>query len=291
MSAPDLGLAELLDPVRLDEHDWLARADDIRLPQLFGGQLIAQSLVAAGRTAGPDAEVHSVHAMFLRPGAPGADVHLTTTPLRVGRQFRAYRVQAWQEQRLICESMVSATVHDKGVAHQRAMPGTTSPGESKDLRGLAEADAGLGDIWEGFTAVEMRVARRTGTDATQAASAPDDVWMRSRESLPDDPLLHRAVIAYASDLLLMTTALGPHGVAMGQDNAVMRDWWAVSLDHSIWFHTACRADEWLLFEQSTPVAHASRALVNAAVFDEAGRPACQVSQEAFVRPLHEGRTT
>lgn len=158
----------------------------------------------------------------------------------MGRQFRAYRVQAWQEQRLICEV---------------------------------------------FTAIEMRVARSTLEDATQSARAPDNVWMRSSEALPDDPLLHRAVIAYASDLLLMTTALGPHGVAMGQDNTLIRNWWAVSLDHSIWFHNTCRADEWLLFEQTTPVAHASRALVNAAVFDEAGRPACQVSQEAFIRPV------
>ncbi|MDN5745270.1 MAG: thioesterase family protein [Nocardioidaceae bacterium] len=287
MSGHTTGLVELLDLKRLDDYDWLATADGMRLPQLFGGQLIAQSVVAAGRAAGPGTEVHSIHTMFLRPGAPDTDVRLTTTPLRVGRQFQAFRVQAWQGQRLICESMVSATVHSEGLAHQRMMPVTQSPEDSIDLGRLAEADGGLAEIWDGFSAIEMRVAQSTVDDVMHSASAPDNIWMRSREPLPDDPLLHRAVMAYASDLLLMTTALAPHGITTGQDNTVMQNWLPISLDHSIRFHTPCPADDWLLFEQTTPVAHASRALVTAAVFDEGGRPAGHVSQETFIRPRHD----
>lgn len=109
--------------------------------------------------------------------------------------------------------------------------------------------------------------------------------MRSVDPLSDDVVVHRAALAYASDLMLMSTAVTPHGHVSGHERSLARTWNAVSLDHTMWFRGSPRADEWMLFEHTTPMAQAGRALIEAAVFDQAGTSICHVAQEALVRPL------
>ncbi|MGH1561216.1 acyl-CoA thioesterase [Mumia sp. DW29H23] len=265
---------------------WTGTSDVVQLPQLFGGQLVGQSIVAAGRSAGEEKRVHSSHTTFLRPGLSQVPVLFTVETLRDGRRHAVHEVSAWQEDELVCRTVVSSATDDGGIGHGRPRPTTAPPEDSTDLRVLAEEDGGLGEFWEGFSAVEVRVAP-IDEDARvpHSAVAPRNIWMRATDRLPDDPLLHRAALAYASDLMLMATAVAPHGAVTGHERTMADQWWAVSLDHVLWFQGDLRADEWLLFEHTTPMAHAGRALVQAAVFDGDGTTVCQVSQEALVRPL------
>lgn len=142
----------------------------------------------------------------------------------------------------------------------------------------------MGEYWDDFASIEVRVEPQPVVPEPSVwAAPPENVWMRTVESLGDDPLLHRAAIAYASDLMLMSTALTPHGHQTGHETTLARQWWAVSLDHVIWFHDDARADDWLLFEHSTAAAHDSRVLIDAAVFSPEGRHICRITQEALVR--------
>ncbi|WP_370617414.1 acyl-CoA thioesterase [Mumia sp. Pv 4-285] len=277
-------LAGLFDLEQTGADTWLGASDVIPLPQLFGGQLVAQSIVAGGRSAGEAKRVHSSHTAFLRPGASHVPVRYTVEPLRDGRRHSVHEVSAWQDDRLVCRTIVSSATDDDGVQHERPVPTTAAPEDSTALQVLAEEDGGLGEFWDGFAAVEVRVAPiEDGVEVPHSAVAPRNIWMRATDRLPDDPLLHRAALAYASDLMLMATAVAPHGAVTGHERTMAEQWWAVSLDHTLWFQGDLRADEWLLFEHTTPMAYAGRALVNAAVFDTSGGAVCQVSQEALVR--------
>jgi len=285
------GVASLSQLFELDHSaadTWTGATDGVGLPQLFGGQLVAQSLVAAGRSVEEGCLPHSIHTTFLRAGLSGTPVTYRVERLRDGRQIATRDVSAWQGDRLVCRSTVSCTTITDGLSHSRPAPATGGPRAATDLRILAEPDGGLGEYWDDFGSIEVRVEpqHHPTTDLPWAA-LPENVWMRSVEALGDDPLLHRAAIAYASDLMLMSTALTPHGHTTGHETTLARDWWAVSLDHTMWFQRQVRADDWLLFEHSTAAAHDSRVLIDAAVFGPDGTHAVRVTQEALVRTHRE----
>lgn len=278
-------LAALFDLQQVDDTAWLGPSDLVPLPQLFGGQLVGQSIVAAARSVGQDKDVHSVHTAFLSAGTIGAPVRYVVEEIVTGRSRATRQVDAWQEDRLVCRSLVSASADRDGIGHARPAPDTDPAEDSVPLGELAEDDGGLGEFWDGFEAIEVRVSRRGGeADAPHSAAPTTNIWMRAVEPLPADPAVHRAAVAYASDLMLMGSAVAVHGVPIGHESTLASTWWGVSLDHTLWFQGEVRGDEWLLYEHATPMAHASRALIHAAVFDRTGRPVCQVAQEAILRP-------
>ncbi|EFQ84792.1 putative acyl-CoA thioesterase II [Aeromicrobium marinum DSM 15272] len=284
MTQATVGLTDLFE---LEEHGddvWLGHSDGVPLPQLFGGQLVGQSVMAAGLSNPPGSLVHSVHTTFLRGGRSGEPVELRVDRLRDGRLFTIREVSAWQGDRLVCRSTISSAQDIDGIAHSRPHPGALPPEDSVDLQVLAEADGGLGEFWENFSAIEIRVAPDDDPQSPHSASPARNIWMRAVETLPDDPIIHRAAIAYASDLMLMSSAVEPHGHRVGQENTLGRLWNAVSLDHTLWFAGPARADEWLLYEHTTPMAYGARALINATVFDTGGTAVGMVAQEALVRP-------
>lgn len=278
-------LASLFDLERDDEQVWLGRSDTLDLPQIFGGQLVGQSVVAAGRSAGPDVRVHSTHTTFLRPGAPDEPIRYVVEELHSGRTRSVRDVSAWQGDRVLCRTMVSASADDRaGIEHARPAPDSGPAADAVPLEVLAEADGGLGPWWHQFEAVEVRIAvREPATAGLHSAVEPTLVWMRTTEPLPGDPLAHRAAVAYASDLMLMSTAVSAHGVPVGHETTLAREFWGISLDHAVWFHDRVVADDWLLYEQVTPSAHQGRTLMQAAIFDPAGRPVAQVAQEGLIR--------
>lgn len=281
---PSGTLARLLDVERLDDHTWLGRSDVMVLPHLFGGQLIGQSIVAAGRSIDPAARIHSIHTIFLRPGVCPDPIQYSVEETFTGRSHHARQVTGSQDGRVICRSFVSASVDDGGIAHSRPAPTVGLPQDARPLRAVAEADGGLGPWWSTFDAIEVLVAPIDETAAApHSAIAPRNFWMRSVERLPEDPVIHRAAVAFASDLMLMGVAVAAHGVPTGFEQTLAEQWWGFSLDHTMWFHDEVRGDEWTVFEYTTPMAHASRALVTAAAFDQAGRPVCHLAQEALVR--------
>jgi acyl-CoA thioesterase-2 len=180
---------------------------------------------------------------------------------------------------------------DRG--HSR--PAETVP-PAEDLPPLADVAAafgGLGPVWDGFLSVDVRLPNPPSSPpperpdllgTTRPAQPPDPVWMRVAGGLPDDPLVHAAGLLYLSDLMLISSSVAPHGYRLGHERAFDEQWIAVSLDHAVWFHQPARADEWLLFEQVSPVAGNGRALTHAAVFDATGAAVATVVQEALVTP-------
>ncbi|GAA1748026.1 acyl-CoA thioesterase [Aeromicrobium alkaliterrae] len=281
-----MSLSEVFRLDQVGTDTWVGADDGLRLPQLFGGHLVGQSIVAAGRSVPDGSLPHSVHTTFLRGGLSGTPVTYRVDRLRDGRQVATREVSAWQGDRLVCRSTISCTTIDDGLSHSRPRPASVGPDAAVDLRVLAEPDGGLGRFWDDFTAIEIRVEPEDPPGPAGAwASPPQNIWMRSVERLGDDPLLHRAAIAYASDLMLMSTAVTPHGHTTGAETTLAEQWWAVSLDHTMWFHRDVRADDWLLYEHATTAAHDSRALIDAAVFGPDGTQACRITQEALIRPL------
>lgn len=279
-----VGLTALFELDRVGDDTWLGRTDGIRLPQLFGGQLVGQSVIAAGASV-ENKSVHSVHTTFLRAGASGVPVTFRVERLRDGRQISTREVSAWQDDRQLCRSIVSCAVEAEGISHSRPAPMTPGPDDCPDIREVAAADGGLGEFWDDFGSVEVRLAPDVPGALPHSASPANGVWMRSVDKLSDDPLVHRAALAYASDLMLMSTAVTPHGHTPGFERSLASAWNAVSLDHTMWFRGFPRADEWMLFEHTTPMAHAGRALIEAAVFDHEGTSICHVVQEALVRHI------
>ena len=280
-----MSLVELFDLHRSGHDVWTGRTDGLRLPQLFGGQLVGQSLVAAGASVDDGKDVHSVHTTFLRAGTTGEPVTFHVERLRDGRQLSIREVSARQGDRLLCRSIVSCAADADGISHSRPAPTTPDPDDCVDIRDVADADGGLGEFWEDFATVEVRIVPDVPGAIAHSASPANGVWMRTIESLPDDGLVHRAALAYASDLMLMSTAVTPHGHVPGHERTLAATWNAVSLDHTMWFRLRPRADEWMLFEHTTPLAHGGRALIEAGVFDAAGTTVGHVAQEALVKPL------
>lgn len=285
-----LGLAALFELDRVGDDTWLGRTDGMRLPQLFGGQLVGQSIVAAGASV-EGKTVHSTHTTFLRAGASGQPVTFAVERLRDGRTISTREVSAWQGERQLCRTIVSCAVETDGLTHSRPAPTTPGPEDCPTLEQVAEIDGGLGSFWEDFGAIEVRLAPDVPGVVPHSAAPANGVWMRSTDQLGDDPLLHQAALAYASDLMLMSTAVTPHGHVSGHERSLASRWDAVSLDHTMWFRGATRADEWLLFEHTTPMAGSGRALIEAAVFDLDGTTVCHVAQEALFRDVPPTHTT
>ena len=276
-----MDLTSLFDLERTADDEWRGPVDPVDLPQLYGGLLVAQSIVAGGLSCGPGARVHSSHTTFLSAGTAGEPVDYRVSELVTGRRRSTRDVGAWQDGRLLTRTLVSAAV--PGTDGAPAVPADpaalAAAGRVEDavpLSVIAEQSGGLGPWWSQFHEVEARLA-------APEPAGPVRLWMRTAERLPDDPLLHRAALAYASDLMLISTAAEVHGVPVGHETTLAAQWWGISLDHTMWFADDLRSDDWLLHEQVSPVGHAGRVLVQSGVRDLGGRQVCRLAQEALLR--------
>jgi acyl-CoA thioesterase-2 len=261
-------LQELLDVERLEVDLFRGASPPTKLQRLFGGQVAGQALVAATRTAPPERAVHSLHGYFLNPGRPDMPVLYMVERLKDGRAFSSRRVSGIQDGRVIFNMAASFQVAERGPEHQDEMPVVTPP---DDLVDVTADNPELGELhrleWPGW---DLR--RDTKTPA--GGGARQNVWLRYREPLPDDPTLHICALAYASDLTLLGSALVPHpGVKVLM----------ASLDHAMWFLRPFRADDWLLYAQTSPSAGGGRGLTQGQIFDRSGRLVAATVQEGLVR--------
>jgi acyl-CoA thioesterase-2 len=238
--------------------------------------LLAQGVIAAGRTVrGGDA--HALHAHFLRGGRHGLEIEWRVTRVRDGFNFCTRRVDGFQANRAIVTLTVSFVTHaTDGLAHQEAAPAVAAPEGLDDwedlrVRILADPSARRPD-----GPLEVR-------DADPASAAPRvgragrrALWMRPRGALPDDALLHAAVLAFASDRGLLSTAARPHGLMWGARQGA-------SLDHALWWHVPARFDDWVLYASESPVAVAGRGLVLGAMYVRDGRRITSSAQEGLIR--------
>ncbi|MGO4630744.1 acyl-CoA thioesterase [Streptomyces sp. 2RAF24] len=276
-------LLDLLDLERIEQDIFRGESRPSIVPRVFGGQVAAQALVAAGRTVPEDRLAHSLHAYFLRAGDPGAPIVYTVDRIRDGRSFTTRRVVAVQHGQPIFHLSASFQTYEEGLDHQAEMPpapdpeSLPTPAEMLPLHLPREvADR----LIEARAAVDLRYAEVPPWGSVGQPREPrSQVWFRTNGKLADDPLLHIALATYVSDMTLLDSILLAHG----------RGGWAVgdvvgaSLDHAMWFHRPFRADEWLLYDQESPTASGGRGLGQARIFTQDGQLAISVIQEGVVR--------
>ena len=276
---------ELLTLELVEQNIFRGRCHQGAPLRAFGGQVAAQSLVAAGRTVAGHA-VHSLHGYFMRPGDPRRPIVYLVDRIRDGRSFTTRRVTAVQGGEAIFSLSASFQKAESGVDHQFAMPDVPGPealasfvraepqaGGSAQAEGGEDTD-GLGPVMRHI--VEMRFVDEAWQGrAAHGLGLQQRLWLRAVEPLPADPLLHVCAMAYLSDLTLAATANLPHA---GRQLLQM-----ASLDHAMWFHRAFRADEWLLFVQDSPSASGARGLARGEFYSREGALVASTVQEALMR--------
>jgi acyl-CoA thioesterase-2 len=278
-------LITLLDLERLEVNLFRGVSPDEKLQRVFGGQVAGQALVAAGRSVEVDHPVHSLHAYFLRPGDPSVPIIYEVDRIRDGKSFTTRRVVAIQHGRAIFNLQASFQVVEEGPEHQAPMPDVAAPESLPTYRERIEPHLERfgPDVVEWLTRERPIDSRPTEMPSwIEHAPRPprQDVWIRANGTLPDDPLLHVCIVAYASDLTILDTAMLPHGVNWQEGRFMV-----ASLDHAMWFHQPFRADEWLLYHQASPIAHGARALAQGEIFRTDGVLAVTVMQEGLIRPM------
>jgi acyl-CoA thioesterase-2 len=274
-------LVDILDLERLEVNLFRGVSLEEGRVRVFGGQVLAQALIAAARTVDVEIPVHSLHAYFLRPGDPETPIVFDVDRIRDGRSFTTRRVVAVQHGKAIFNMAASFQVVEDGPEHSDPMPDVPGPealrpsGRPRWLR--MAVNRSLPDL-DRERPIEMRYVGEPRWDRPQPAEADQDLWLRAVGTLPDDASLHTAVLAYASDYMLLSTAAMPHA---GVDVRYM----TASLDHVMWFHRACRADEWLLYHCHSPAAAHARGLSTGAIFRRDGVQCVTIAQEGLLRPV------
>jgi acyl-CoA thioesterase-2 len=248
--------------------------------RVFGGQVLAQSLAAAQRTVEAERPVHSMHGYFLRAGDSNEPITFAVERLRDGRSFSARRVHALQFGRPILSMIASFQAPATGLEHQLAMPEVPAP---EDLPSIGERYAHLESTAAKYWMRQRPMDLRHVDEPVYLAPAADRsthqaVWMRAVGRLPDDPALHAAVLAYASDYTLLEPILRAHGRGWSE-----RGLKAASLDHAMWWHRPARADEWLLYVQDSPSAQGARGLGIGRIHARDGALVASVAQEGMLR--------
>jgi acyl-CoA thioesterase-2 len=274
-------LVALLDLERIEENIFRGVSPADRPVRVFGGQVAGQALVAAGRTVAKDRGVHSLHAYFIRGGDPSVPIVYEVDRIRDGRSFTTRRVVAIQRGKAIFSLSASFQVRESGIDHQEQMPEVPRPDELLTWpEHMASAAEVLGDIARLPRPIDVRyVSEPPWLSREQGPrEASNQVWMRADGTLPDDPLLHVCVLAYASDMTLLDSILARHGVYWGTDKVL-----GASLDHAMWFHRPFRADEWFLYDCVSPSASGARGLAHGRFFATDGRLLATVVQEGLLR--------
>jgi len=277
-------LVTLLALEKIEEDLFRGQSQDLGWGTVFGGQVLGQALSAAVQTTPADREVHSLHAYFLRPGDAAKPIVYDVDRIRDGGSFTTRRVVAIQAGAPIFTMGASFHKSEPGLEHQDPMPDVPPP-ESvlTEQERFAHAAARLPrKIVERFTSVqpfEMRPIHAADDPIEPAPLPPRQaVWLKTTGRLPDDPALHRYLLAYASDHGFLRTALFPHGVTFFSGTMQI-----ASLDHVMWFHAPFRVDEWLLHVIESPAARGSRGLVRGRVFTQDGRLVASTAQEGMMR--------
>ena len=275
-------LLQLMELETLEDNLFRGESRDIGTPRVFGGQVLAQSIIAASRTV-DEGVIHSLHAYFLRAGDARAPIVYDVDRNRDGRSFKSRRVVAIQHGRPIFTLAASFQLEQEGLDHQFEMPDVPMPEDLPSESNIPE------DRLQQVPQLMRRWFTRTGpfdfrpvkkTDVFNPSPQPpfQDVWFRLTEKIDVSDLMHRALMAYASDFHLVGTATLPHGISFIQDDLVM-----ASLDHAMWFHRPVRVDDWLLYSCDSPSSSGGRGLARGLIYDCNGRLGASTIQEGMIR--------
>lgn len=274
-------LIRLLDVRELEPDVYQGFSPESRLMRVFGGQVAAQALVAAGRTVPHDRTVHSLHSYFLRPGDPKLPITYRVDRARDGRSFTTRRVVAQQREVPIFTLSASFQIDEAGLDHQLPMPMMPAP-ESLPTYAQRLASAGDAGPWADVPRpVDIRYVSEPPWSRRPRPPEPgarSQVWFRADGTMPDDPLMHICLLTYVSDLFLLDSVLATHGRNPAIGNLQM-----ASLDHAVWFHRPIKMDDWVLYDISSPSASGARGLGVGYFFGADGRMLATVVQEGLVR--------
>jgi acyl-CoA thioesterase-2 len=264
-----------LAPVATDE--WEGRSPNPDVPHLFGGQVVAQALAAAHRSLGSGL-ARSMHACFLSRGSSGRPIRFVARSLRAGRSVRTGTVTAFQGDDVLLQMTVSYHRDEPGPSHQIPMDEIGLPEGEPYEDGIERAMGRvLGyELAKRRLPVELRGVGGIGLFREEIGPPQARCWMRSRGPLPDDPLVHQCVFAYASDYAMMMPVLNPHPVSI----PTLR---TTSLDHAVWFHRDFRMNDWVLFELDSPVCRGGRGLGRGLLYTRDGELVASCVQEALLR--------
>ncbi|GAA1456248.1 acyl-CoA thioesterase [Williamsia maris] len=247
---------------------------------VFGGLVLAQAVVAAGRSVDSDRSINSLHAYFLRAGDPSIPLTIVVERIRDGRSFSHRKVEVLQGDRCIAEMLCSFAVSRPGVSHQTAMP--TVPAADD----LLDDAITLGDLDDPRLSVtrmgpfEFRAAETHSRIARDRGEKTDRsrMWLRAKGSAPADALLQTALLVYASDMTVLDPTARPHALALSAG-----DLWPTSLDHAVWFHQPVAVDSWFLLDLDSPWAGDGRGLARGRVFTADGILVAEIAQEGLLR--------
>jgi acyl-CoA thioesterase II len=233
--------------------------------------------------------VHSLHGYFILPGDSTVPIVYEVDRIRDGKSFTTRRCNAIQHGRAIFSLSVSFQVDEPGLEHAVSMPKVPAPeslpSEPEMLQKLGPSMPEAMRRWFARDRpIEVRFVDLPLYIRHEAGAFEQNVWLRTTGPLPGDPAIHRAVLAYLSDMTLLDAALGAHGHSLF-DN----DFQVASLDHALWFHRPFRADDWLLYAQDSPNSSGARGFARGLLFSRDGRLIASVAQEGLIRPKRAGR--
>jgi acyl-CoA thioesterase-2 len=275
-------LLTILDLEKLEENLFRGQSPDAGWQRVFGGQVIGQALVAASRTV-EGRKPHSLHGYFLLAGDPKIPIIYDVERIRDGRSFTTRRVKAIQHGQPIFTLSASFQVEEEGFSHDITMPSVPDPDDlpnEQDIRArvMPLMPDPVRKYFERERPIELRPVEFKRYMSREPLEPRFNVWIRATGPLPDDPAIHQAVLAYASDMTLLDSTLVAHGRTVFE-----REVQAASLDHALWFHRPFRADEWLLYAQDSPFTGGARGFARGSIFTRQGQLIASVAQEGLIR--------
>jgi len=271
----------LLELEQLEVNLFRGESRDIGSPQVFGGQVLGQALVAAYRTVDARA-CHSLHAYFLRRGDFNAPIVYQVDRSRDGHSFTNRRVVAIQHGEQIFHMSCSFQVTEPGMDHSARMPEVPPPEQLQDFYSyheelLAELPEKVRRFFEHRRPFEFRPVRMPNYVNPEPLPAAKQVWLRAVDRVPsDEDRVHRCLLAYVSDYNLLDTATLPHAASFVHLQMA-------SIDHAMWFHRPFRVDDWLLYAVDSPSASGARGFARGAIFTRDGRLVASTAQEGLIR--------
>ncbi|NGO49837.1 acyl-CoA thioesterase II [Allomesorhizobium camelthorni] len=288
MSAAMQELLSILDLEKLEHNLYRGRSPKLDWQRVFGGQTIAQALVAAQRTVNPDRHVHSLHGYFMRPGDTKVPIIYEVDRIRDGGSFTTRRVVAIQHGHAIFSLEASFQGEEHGLEHQVPMPLDVPAPDAlmtqQELIGKY-GDAvpeGIKRYWERDRPIDMKPVMLKHYTSREKLAPEQNIWIRTAGPVPADRATQAAVLAYLSDMTLLDTSTFAHGRAVFDP-----DIQAASLDHAMWFHRPHRLDDWILYTQDSPSSQGSRGFTRGALYGRDGTLIASVAQEGLIRLRHQ----
>ncbi len=276
-------LCDLLTLERIEEDLYRGQSQDLGWGTVFGGQVLGQALAAAVKTVSSERLVHSLHSYFLRPGRVDMPIVYEVDRIRDGKSFTTRRVVAIQNGKPIFNLSASFQISEAGYQHSDSMPDVKGPdgilSEMELVQRIADTlPPAIRKLAMGDRPLEIRPIHPQNPLKPRKEAPRRNAWYRAIHALPDDPQLHRSLLAYASDFTFLSTSMYPHGVSWMTPGMQV-----ASLDHAMWFHRPFRMDQWLLYTVESPSASGARGLVRGQFYTQEGTLVASTIQEGLIR--------